>query len=230
MKKYKRETILLSTCILIVGLVIFSVNITDSVDTKATALYQKVYDACSSYPALNDPFVSTACYYYDGSNEYLLLECGQECITGTRSKDGGTIYVINGQRWMVDKNSTSKITSTETDYVSDIIGAAVTNFLSNEDIMYTYQKPRGSALPLWVYPDDPGYLRVERPGYEDCVEVMVLKEDEKGQQLRWNIAQSPENVTLYLFASDYIFPANVLYVHGWGEISESITEYLTASH
>lgn len=190
----------------------------------AEEMYNTVYDALIDYPVLSEHFAATVCHFEKDGVKYLVIQNEAETITGRRFASGETEYYYNGIRYRVFNN---EVTETDSDVVDvmEVIHSAVASLLADETATYTYHKPSGIPLPLWVYPYDPGYLLIKRETYSDYMETMIYS-DTESREVRWSIAHSEEDTVLYLYAAENLFSKPIIGIHGWGDIPEVVTKLI----
>ena len=143
-------------------------------------------------------------YFNDGEKEYMIYQNGERLLSGIRTKDGETTYYT-------DADSP----------VFEAVREPIHNLLQDSNVTYSYDIAHSGELPLWVFPGEP-YLDCERPGYEDCVEIMVCNDVGYGTYIRWDIAHTTDDVTLYLCMRETPVKTtkDSIYVTGWGYLPE----------
>ena len=213
----------LIACLVIV-IVIVSVCCSYNKKRAAEEMYHCVYDVLIDYPALHSPFAATVCHFEKDGIKYLIIQNGEKAITGRQLANGETEYYYNGISYSVFNNELTENGSNVVDVVK-ILRLAIASLLSDETVSYTYHKPSGRDLPLWVLPIDQSYIIVERELYSDYMETMVYSAAEH-KEVRWSIANSEEDTILYLYATGELFLKPILGIHGWGDIPESVTKLI----
>ena len=210
--------------VMIIAISIINQQRTAQMKEDGEALYVTVQSALGEYPVLNGPYQASVCYYCNGTAEYMLLKNGDRQITGMRTAGEPTVYFMDGKSWTLDETGNLAEIEAAEDPVVDIVGDYIAKLLADKSMEYTYQIARGRDLPLWVYPNEP-YLACTRSMHSDKVEVMVCFED----YIRWDIAASTEDVTLYLFASEgriTMSDGGAIQLPGWGEIGEEVYSFI----
>lgn len=192
-------------------------------DKKAAEeMYKNFCTALSDYPTLPVPFISSFCQLEKDGIKYLTIQNEGEFVTGVRFANGETLYFHNGNAYYA---SDAKLVKTEYDMVNvnGIIDSYLSSLILDNTVLYTYHRPTGAELPLWIYPDDPPYLRIERGSYSEYMETMIYS-DADPWEIRWCITKSSsdEDTKLFLHAAEDRLPASTLYIHGWGNIPEDV--------
>lgn len=200
-----------------------------SENKAAQKMYKDFSTTLSTYPVLSNPFASSFCQFESEGIKYLTIQNDGEFITGVRLADGETTYCHNGITYQVSNDE-----MVETGYdmvdVNEIIGSNISYLLSDETVSYTYHKPSGRDLPLWIYPYDPAYLRIRRESYGECMETMMYSDTEQFE-IRWCITKSSsdEDVELFLCVFDESISSSSLYIHGWGQVPDDILKILVTA-
>lgn len=191
-------------------------------EKKKNDLWEHAAQVLADYPALAETYESTACYCRIGDVQYFFLQSDGLTVTGKRDAEGITEYYSEGFVWRTAGDGYVRQKRAEQDGIAPVIGDTVAALLADQTVDCRYKKPAGRDLPLWVYPTDPDYLLIQRPGFEGYIETMICAEGEKGRFIRWSIAQSTENVELYLFAAEWPVLAEELFLPGWGRIPNAV--------
>jgi len=179
-----------------------------------------------NYPELPSSFAFTTCSCKVGDDSYIFIRSADKLIAGRQSGNGTQEYFYAAESSSVDLHEIAELSPTRIMEISALIHGQISTFLSDSSAKIQYKTPGSGALPLGIYPSDPGYLLIERSGYESFVETMLLREDPEGAFIRWSIAQSTEQAQLYLSASEYISKSTSMYLPGWGTIPEEIVGFI----
>lgn len=218
----KIRKFIILVCAISVAAVLFHAVYQLQCRQKAKQLYQDICVQLAQYPRSLPADGYSVCYYQKGSEEYLFLQSDGMTIVGRRNQ-GDEIYYA-GESVCVDKTGTVVAPAFSKQDLQDAIAEGVARYLDQADVTYTYHKPFGGTLPMWISPLDPCYLRLQRPGYPDHMEVMTGDDTENGSYVHWNILAPDESVLLYLAVSDISSTYGRTYVPGWGEIPQQLVE------
>lgn len=223
-----KKIVLISLVCIILIIAVLSVFQVQNQKKAAEEMYEDFCTALSAYPALPAPFVSGFCQFEKDGIKYLTVQNEGENITAVRFANGETMYCHDGVTYRVSDDGLEKTESDMAD-ANGIIASGLASFLSDDAVLYTYHRPSGSELPLWIYPDDPPYLRIKREGYGEYMETMIYSGSDP-YEVRWCITKSAskEDTKLFLRASDHSITDSALYVHGWGDIPEDVLKMLAA--
>jgi len=220
MRRNKIRKFIIFVCVLSVAAVLLIAGCQLLRKKKAKQLYQDICAQLELYSYNLPANGHCVCYYQKGVEEYLFFQNEGVTIVGRRSQDDEFYYV--GESLCVDKTGVAVESAFSKQDLLDAIEEGVVCYLDQADVTYTYHKPFGGTLPMWIYPTDPYYLRLQRPGYQDHMEVMTMDEGENN--LRWNILAPDESVLLYLAVSDISVSYGKPYVRGWGEIPQQLID------
>lgn len=218
---YKKLTLLFAI-ILVIALILALLINHLFIEQKKRQIHRSVMHVLADYPSLPPNFTFTACYYKISAESYLLLQHNGHFITGKQDSSGEIEYYHDEHMLNVYSINTLASITAQVDDIRALIGDNISELIGDTSVSLQYATPNSSALPLWVYPKDSEYLIIDRQGYEQYMETMVYKEDESLTHIRWSIARSPEDVLLYLLASDNIVECKDIILPGWGKIPEDI--------
>lgn len=223
-----KKIVLISLVFAILIIAVLSVFQVQSQRKAAEEMYENFCTALSAYPALPASFLSGFCQFEKDGIKYLTVQNKGENITGVRFANGETMYCHNGITYRASDDGLIKAESDMVD-VNGMIGSGLASFLADVTVLYTYHRPSGSELPLWIYPDDPPYLRIKREAYGEYMETMLYSGTEP-REVRWCITKSAseEDTKLFLHASEHSITASALYVHGWGDVPEDVLKLFAA--
>lgn len=175
------------------------------------------------YPELPVSFVSNFCCMKTDGIQYLWMEMGGRRVTGRRIPDGQTEYCFAGETYL-ETDGILTVSERDMEDITPVFKQTVMSYMQDPQITYTYHKPFGRDLPMWIYPTDEAYLLIQREGYHGYTENMVY-ENRDTEAVRWCFLESGENVLLYLNAADARFK-NINYVRGWGYIPQAVIDFL----
>lgn len=222
MRRNRVRYIIILVCVLSAAAALFSAGYRMWHNQKAEQLYQNICTQLEQYPRSLPVDGCSVCYFRDGAEEYLFFWNDGVTIAGRRNQEGEIYYV--GESVCVDKTGTEVESTFSKQAFLDAIEEGIAFYLNQTDVTYSYHKPSGGALPMWISPLDPCYLRIQRTGHPDYMEVMTGYEGETGTYLHWNILTSDETVVLYVSASDISASYGRTYVPGWGEIPTQLID------
>lgn len=222
MRGNKIKKYIILVCVLSVVAVLFSAGYQLQRKQKAKQLYRDIRAQLELYPCNLPADGYSICYYQKGAEEYLFFQSDGATIVGRRNQEDEVYYI--GESMCVDKTGAVVAPAFSKQDLLDAIEEGVACYLDQADVTYTYHKPSGGALPMWISPLDPCYLRLQRPGYPDHMEVMTGDDTEKGRYVHWNILAPDESVLLYLAVSDISSTYGRTYVPGWGDIPTQIID------
>lgn len=222
MRRNRVRYIIILVCVLSAAAALFGAGYRMWHNQKAEQLYQNICTQLEQYPCSLPVDGCSACYLRDGAEEYLFFRNDGVTIAGRRNQEGEIYYV--GESVCVDKTGTEVESTFSKQAFLDAIEEGIAFYLNQTDVTYSYHKPSGGALPMWIYPTDPYYLRLWRPSYPDYMEVMTMHGRENGTVLRWSILAPDESVMLYLAVSDTSVPCGETYIQGWGEIPAQLID------
>ena len=226
------KKIIVLVCCFIILIAALSVYRSHMNKVAAGELYAYISTELSDYPSLSDSYISTTCYYQSEGIHYFLLLNQETYITGKQFPSGRTEFYYNDAVYEIVNSELVKTETIASNDVLDVLRVAVASLLDDDTFTYTYHKPSGRDLPIWIGPLDPDYLLLSRPLYAKYTETMKHSYTYTGiEKIQWSIATSSEDTILYLRVLEGPISDSDMRTPGWETLPDgviySLMQYIT---
>jgi len=221
-----KKIVFFASCLIIL-IVVLSIYGSYTKKFAADELYTYISSELSDYPSLHAPYVSSICYYQSEGIHYYLLWNQEKYLTGRQLPDEKIEFYYNGTVYEIINSELVETGAVISDDVLDVFRVAIASLLDDETVTYTYHKPSGRDLPIWISPLDTDYLLLRRELYAQYTETMkhsyTYTEKEK---IQWSIATSSEQTILYLRVLEEPISHSDTRTPGWANLPDGVLNCL----
>ena len=219
------KKVIIFFCFVVLLVIVFSVYHSHIEKAAESELYVYLSKNLCDYPTMYTPYCASLGYYKSNGEGYLLIQNQGEYVTGRQSPSGIVEFYHNGKAYKFIDSELIETCDADSDYILEVFRSGIISLFEDKTVTYTYHKPSGRDLPIWVSPLDSEYLLVERGGYADYTETMIYS-NSGSKAIRWSIAKSEKDTELYLRIAEQPVSAFKTFIPGWGEIPEVVFDLL----